>query len=38
MDEVGPALAPDGTATIACQPTGAEFRSESVTMTLKRRA
>jgi hypothetical protein len=37
MDEVGPALAPDGTATITCQPDGAEFRSESVTMTLKRR-
>jgi hypothetical protein len=38
MDEVGPALAPDGTATIACQPGGAAFTSESVTMTLKRRA
>jgi hypothetical protein len=38
MDDVGPALAPDGTATIACQPGGAEFTSESVTMTLRRRA
>lgn len=37
MDTVGPALAPSGTATVTCGADGAEFVSQSVTMTLKRR-
>lgn len=38
MDEVGPALAPGGAATITCKPDSVEFVSASVTMTLRRRA
>jgi hypothetical protein len=38
MEDVGPALAPAGTATLTCGPDTLDFVSESVTMTLRRKA